>query len=337
MRRHLEPLAFERQALERLERILQLQVKWAVLARDGCHLAPKAIMESYEAEAGELQTQFVLSFQDYLKQRLSDSDEGFAHSEMQKQLAHFHLRLEKERASWPAFAVPGENVKEYVSHLDAALDECVEGVLRVESEQLEKIGIFEALQTFWCRSLESESKKQRQLSVFEAEVEEFCKFCEEGNLEEAKRALRERATKKKRQQFLLHHDSSGATGVHLAARFGHAPLLEMLLDIGFPIDFQDQWHHLPPVFWAVSRPSVPCEAILKTLQAYNGLAIKCRGKNALHFAVQFGNFSAVVFLVDAGVLDIDEPEDKTGRTPLHLACSKGFMGITSYLLSQGAK
>ncbi|XP_034646431.1 protein phosphatase 1 regulatory subunit 27 [Trachemys scripta elegans] len=59
------------------------------------------------------------------------------------------------------------------------------------------------------------------------------------------------------------------------------------------------------------------------------------GKAALHEAVLAGNLDCVKLLVRYGA-DIHQ-KDENGWTPLHMACSDGYIHIARYLISLGAR
>jgi len=160
----------------------------------------------------------------------------------------------------------------------------------------------------------------------------FVQACSLGQMEDVSKLLCKQGSKKKQHKFMLLEDESGATGAHLACRSGHALVLSYLLKTGFPVDSVDSWHGLPLVFWAVSNPSISCDRVLSELEKFYGIHVSSKGKSALHFACKFGNLEAVTCLVEKYSLNVNEVEEKTKRSPLHISCSRGYMGVRGKLL-----
>ena len=238
--------------------------------------------------------------------------------------------MTKEKAGWPK--VDLGNFKRTAEDMAVGLDACMDQMLELDSSQTELIGQFEEIQAFGERLLRSSSNPPR--SALEKDVDVFCKFCQQGNVEAALELVMARGPAKARQRsFLLLHDETGATGMHLAARGGHAELVAALLKFGFPLDHADQHHGLSVSFWAVSNPTIDSRGVLAILNKENALR---GGKSVVLYAIRFGNLTAVQFLLESCGFGVNFKEERTGRSALHMAAFRGYMGISSLLLANGA-
>lgn len=244
----------------------------------------------------------------------------------------FRAMLDVERVHWRQFpkGMSQDEAVLFVYDTEQMLVTCMDKMLLVESQQLEKISQFEELQAFGVKMLRYSSNPVR--SMLEDDGAAFVQACSLGQMEDVSKLLCKQGSKKKQHKFMLLEDESGATGAHLACRSGHALVLSYLLKTGFPVDSVDSWHGLPLVFWAVSNPSISCDRVLSELEKFYGIHVSSKGKSALHFACKFGNLEAVTCLVEKYSLNVNEVEEKTKRSPLHISCSRGYMGVRGKLL-----
>jgi ankyrin repeat protein len=243
----------------------------------------------------------------------------------------FRASLRVERDYWRMFPenFARESADEFVRDTERLIDECMENLLRVEAVQMEKIGQFEEIQAFSekkliAASLESSSEETRN-------VDAFCRACENGDLEMVQSMLKAIRGKRKRLAFAVARDASGATGAHFACQNGHAQVVAELLRIGVPVFLVDSWHNVPLAFWAVSSPSIACDSVLAELADSNGVHVTAKGRSVLHFATRFGNFVAVTALIEKFNVSVKDVEESTGRTALHISCSRGYMGVRHFL------
>jgi uncharacterized protein len=71
------------------------------------------------------------------------------------------------------------------------------------------------------------------------------------------------------------------------------------------------------------------------IASFNTKTYKPNTYNIRH-AAKHGNTVRVEFLLKLGCYDVNEPNKKEGRTPLHLACFNGHLDTTKKLLEYGA-
>ncbi len=242
----------------------------------------------------------------------------------------FRASLYFERDHWRTFpeSFARESAEEFARETEKLMDECMENLLRVEAVQMEKIGQFEEIRAFGEKKLRAASLGS--INEEAKNVDAFCRACEGGDLATVQAILKAIRGKKKRLAFALLQDASGATGAHFACRNGHAAIVSELLRLGVPADLVDSWHNVPLAFWAVSNPSIACESMLEELSMHNGVHVVAKGRSVLHFATRFGNFGAVTALVEKFNVSVRDVEESTGRTALHISCSRGYMGVRHF-------
>jgi len=127
-------------------------------------------------------------------------------------------------------------------------------------------------------------------------------------------------------------DSKGWTAAHLAAYFGHAPCLRLLLDAGAPRDAKDKEGDTPLHYAALEGHTECCSLLISS-----GCSLEARNNKQsvpLYFASTNGHFAVILLLLDAGA----ELEAKAGdgRTALGIAAEKGHTDIIKLLLARGA-
>ncbi len=83
-------------------------------------------------------------------------------------------------------------------------------------------------------------------------------------------------------------------------------------------------------FFEQAREIPPFESM--DIQNIDG--VNCEGENALHLAIAQNNVFISKYLIDTGI-NINQPGD-LGQTPLHMACSFGYMEIVKLLVEAGA-
>lgn len=338
---HLAPLAEERFQHERTEKVLDLLKNWLLVYQVYCQtnvvMRPEDLARCVALDLDALRDSFPLAYGDYLAARFNGPPE-----ERAQLISRLEEQLALERPTWPTlllrspYDIDAELAR--IAHLQA---ECLERQLQVEARQTELIGKWEEMQR-WSESALQDAT--RAAAPPNAALEQFCALCESGAAEEVCTRLQasKKATASSTPSLLRKSKTvvanplfaccaSGATALHVAARSGHATVVSMLLEAGFPINQRDNWHHLTAAHWAVSDAKVDCTAVLKVLAAQVG-AIET---DVLLFATRAGNFTAVQVLVESCGIPVDTT-DQHKRTALHESCARGYMGITSYLLAQGA-
>ncbi|XP_038079141.1 espin-like [Patiria miniata] len=164
-------------------------------------------------------------------------------------------------------------------------------------------------------------------------------------------------------------DHSGATVLHLSARFGHLNVLRYLVEVrGLSIRDKDKkgvsvLHYASakgdlsclmyilttvpdmvnertesgatPAYFAVQNGHLSCLQHLVTAAGANVHLRANDGMQPIHAAAQTGQLHCLIWLVqDQGVLPMERDND--GATPLHFAASRGHAGVVRWLLDNGA-
>ncbi|XP_030876244.1 espin, partial [Leptonychotes weddellii] len=165
-------------------------------------------------------------------------------------------------------------------------------------------------------------------------------------------------------------DSSGATVLHLAARFGHPELVDWLLRHGGADPAVATETGALPAHYAAAKGDFPSLRLLighhpegVNAQTKNGatpLYLACQeghlevtqylvqecgadphasahdGMTPLHAAAQMGHSSVIVWLVSCTDVSLSE-QDKDGATAMHFAASRGHAKVLSWLLLHGGE
>ena len=124
------------------------------------------------------------------------------------------------------------------------------------------------------------------------------------------------------------HDCGNLTGLHVAARFGLAKLLDLLLIEGLDIDAIDS-HRNTALHEAARNGQVEAAQVL-LLRGAELEPITSEGATPLQFAVSFAHKDILLELLKYGA----DPNERFGGywTPLHLAADKGHIEILKMLL-----
>ncbi|OAP63558.1 hypothetical protein AYL99_02785 [Fonsecaea erecta] len=137
-------------------------------------------------------------------------------------------------------------------------------------------------------------------------------------------------------QHNLHLDARniyGSTALHEAAFYGHQEVAEILIANGANL-LDTNYGQSTPLFLAVSYGQLE---MVKLLLRYGRDQLDCPGPNgltALHKAVEQGNEEMVTILLDAGALV--GATDNQGTTALHVAALRGSLPIAQLLVRAGA-
>ncbi|ELR58605.1 Espin, partial [Bos mutus] len=165
-------------------------------------------------------------------------------------------------------------------------------------------------------------------------------------------------------------DNSGATVLHLAARFGHPEVVNWLLRHGGGNPTMATDTGALPVHYAAAKGDFPSLRLLVrshpegvNAQTKNGatpLYLACQeghlevtqylvqecdadphlsahdGMTPLHAAAQMGHISVIVWLVSCTDVSLSE-KDKDGATAMHFAASRGHAKVLSWLLLHGGE
>jgi ankyrin repeat protein len=132
---------------------------------------------------------------------------------------------------------------------------------------------------------------------------------------------------------VLFDESTGSTGLHLAASFGLRAEVEALLEKTRQPDITDSWKETP-LFTAVREGH---EEVVRILLHHG--ANPCLqddvGKTPLSLAAEFGHESLVDRFLELGL----DPNvtDKMGWSPLHHAAQEGRLAVVRFLLNKGVQ
>ncbi|XP_019367081.1 PREDICTED: espin [Gavialis gangeticus] len=165
-------------------------------------------------------------------------------------------------------------------------------------------------------------------------------------------------------------DSSGATVLHLAARFGHHEVIDWLLRFGGSDTLAATDTGALPVHYAAAKGDFPSLRLLLghspstvSAQTKNGatpLYLACQeghletvqylvkdcaadphtrandGMTPLHAAAQMGHNTVIVWLMSFTDISLSEQDDD-GATAMHFAASRGHAKVLSWLLLHGGE
>ncbi|XP_061457824.1 espin isoform X2 [Rhineura floridana] len=165
-------------------------------------------------------------------------------------------------------------------------------------------------------------------------------------------------------------DNSGATVLHLAARFGHHDVIDWLLRFGGSEPLAATDMGALPVHYAAAKGDFPSLRLLighcpssVSAQTKNGatpLYLACQeghleiiqhlvkdcgadpharandGMTPLHAAAQMGHNTVIVWLVSFTDISLSERDDD-GATAMHFAASRGHAKVLSWLLLHGGE
>ena len=127
-------------------------------------------------------------------------------------------------------------------------------------------------------------------------------------------------------------DDQGRTALHIAARRGHATIVQLLLDGGFDPSATDI-EGRTPVHMAVQSYE-NTDALQNLLKAgANVLVQDVTGRSALHVAAEHGMVHQMKVLLEAGA-DV-AARDRNGRSTLHLVVTHGTVQQLKILLEAG--
>ncbi|MCJ1272199.1 hypothetical protein MMC22_012107 [Lobaria immixta] len=125
-------------------------------------------------------------------------------------------------------------------------------------------------------------------------------------------------------------ETAGSTPLFLASFTGNEPMVQLLLDNGADVNWENSMRRTP-LFYAVPEEN---ESVLRLLLK-NGVDINARDFRRTTMLHCSENDAIISILMENGA-DI-EVEDRTGRSALSLAVSKGVETRVQLLLQNGAK
>lgn len=123
------------------------------------------------------------------------------------------------------------------------------------------------------------------------------------------------------------------TGMHLAAHFGLAAMIQRLLEKGVAAD-SSGWLRRTPLSMAAQRGFICTVGLLLERQDVDIDSRDSLGLTPLHYAAMSGSFSIATLLIVKGAA-IDR-RNKRGQTPLHLAAENGYESTVQVLIDAGS-
>ncbi|XP_070616397.1 ankyrin repeat domain-containing protein 27 isoform X2 [Erythrolamprus reginae] len=130
-------------------------------------------------------------------------------------------------------------------------------------------------------------------------------------------------------------DDQGFTPLHVAAIYGQAPLIDLLVSKGAVVTATD-YHGSTPLHLACQKGYQNVTLLLLHYKSSTEIQDN-NGNTALHLACTYGHEDCVKALVyyDVHSCKLDTSNEK-GDTPLHIAARWGYQGIIEVLLQNGA-
>lgn len=153
--------------------------------------------------------------------------------------------------------------------------------------------------------------------------------CYEGNIDAVRVFIQ--------QGEMLRSDHTGQTALHIACRFGHTQIVNLLLEMGMDPNIPDTANNTPLHDLA---NSTNCSEEIKIaiatllLSKANINATNAYGITPLHFACQMSDLKLVAFLITKGA-DVNLC-DKEGLSPLHIAALRGQLEVVKALITAEA-
>lgn len=136
---------------------------------------------------------------------------------------------------------------------------------------------------------------------------------------------------------LLHHGmrpnrrfSWSLTLLQTAVAQADLPMTRRLLEAGADVNGPPPWRDIPHYLHLRIEYQVFCQ-----LTSYQAL-LHTKRRNALQLAVEQGNFSMVVLLLESGAGLNGPPARVGGATAIQIACIKGYIDIARLLIEKGA-
>ena len=123
---------------------------------------------------------------------------------------------------------------------------------------------------------------------------------------------------------------SGTTALHVAASYGHLPIVEYLCEIqNFNVETKTE-NGDTPLYVSCIGGHLDIVRYLCEIQKANAEAQNDDGLVPLHAACVFGHLSIVQFLCEVQKVNT-EAQNNNGLVPLHTACQFGYLDIVRYL------
>ena len=125
---------------------------------------------------------------------------------------------------------------------------------------------------------------------------------------------------------------AGDTMAHEASYQGHGNVIKYLLEIGQPLDEENELHETPFLF-AVQRNYIDLMEFFANVANCNLKQLGYRGRNAVHYCAVSGMLEAMEYLWDnfRNVYDFKE-KDFDDKTPLDLAMEYKNDNVTEFLI-----
>ena len=119
--------------------------------------------------------------------------------------------------------------------------------------------------------------------------------------------------------------------LYIAARVGSVRVVDWVVERGGDLEARNGWDDTPLITACIAGSL----GVVRRLIEY-GADVRSKGRwerNALHGACESGDVGVVELVLGVGVLDVGEG-DKTGMTPLYIACGLGHLDVVKLLVEE---
>ncbi|EHK41615.1 putative ankyrin repeat protein [Trichoderma atroviride IMI 206040] len=128
-------------------------------------------------------------------------------------------------------------------------------------------------------------------------------------------------------------DDTGETALHVAAKFGSDTVVQILIEHGADVTAETEYGETALEFAAWNGHEAIVRLLLEHLDGEDSEAWLATSR--IFDVAMAGDVEAMQLLLDQGA-DISTAEDYEGKTPLHMAASRGHVALSRLLLENGA-